>query len=523
MIHEAQLGTFDSAVGAVARPGCEGRNGCCAATERTSTMATTVERPPARSDTAPPDIGSGDHPAGPSRAAELGMFSSTALVVGSIIGTGVFTMPAVMAGAGTSSLITLGVIAIGAVLLGMLFGQLTKRVPSVDGGLYAYSRHEFGDFAGYLTAWCYWITCWAGNAAIVASWVLYVESLFGIENPTSWVNWGIALTGLWIPAVINLVGVRQMAWFQNVTVVLKFVPLLLVAVVGWFFVSSANFGPFNASGGSLYDGVGIAAGVALFSFIGVECASIAASRVKNPRRNVGRASVLGTAASGLLYLAVTAVIMGLVPHDQLVTDGAPFVAGFNTMFGDAAWVGKGVALVAVISGIGALNGWTLVTAEMPYAAAKDGLFLQSFAKVDRRGTPWFGIVVSTLVASILMGWSYSGATGLKVFTYLVYLSVVTVAIPYFFSACAQLSFLVSRRRKVQGWNLTRDLAICITGVLFSLWVTFASGYQAVYQAMVLVLVGLPLYAFLKARRERLGLVSEPVEVDESADPLATVG
>ncbi len=448
------------------------------------------------------------------RSRELSLGSSTALVVGSIIGTGVFTMPAVMAGAGTSSIVTLAVIALGAVLLGVLFGQLTRRVPTVDGGLYAYSRHEFGDFAGYLTAWCYWISAWAGNAAIVASWVLYVESLFGITNPSAWVSFGIALTGLWIPALINLAGVRKMAWFQNITVVLKFVPLLFVGLVGWFFVSSANFGPFNASGGSLYNGIGIAAGVALFSFIGVEVAGIAAGRVKNPRVNVGRASILGTAASGLLYIAVTAVVMGLVPHDQLVDDGAPFVAAFKTIFDGAGWVGKAIALVAVISGIGALNGWTLVTAEMPRAAAKDGLFLSAFAKEDKNGTPWFGIIVSTIVASILMGWSYSGATGLKVFTYLVYLSVVTVSIPYFFSACAQLSYLVSRRRVVKGWNLARDLAVAVTGIFFALWVIFAAGYQSVYQALLLVLVGIPLYAFLKARRERMGLVAEPVDVVE---------
>lgn len=451
------------------------------------------------------------------RAAELGLGSSTALVIGSIIGTGVFTMPAVLAGAGTSSIITLGVIAVGAVLLGLMFGQLTKRVPTVDGGLYAYARHEFGDFAGYVTAWCYWITCWAGNAAIVASWVLYVQSLFGIKDPSAWVNWGIALTGLWIPAVINLAGVRRMAWFQNFTVVLKFVPLLLIGLFGWFFVSAANFGPFNASGGSLYDGVGIAAGVALFSFIGVECASIAAGRVANPRRNVGRATLIGTAASGVLYVVVTAVVMGLVPHDKLINDGAPFVAAFEQMFSGAGWVGKAVALVAVISGIGALNGWTLVTAEMPFAAAKDGLFLQAFSKEDRHGTPWFGIVVSTIVASVLMAWSYSGSTGLKVFTYLVYLSVVTAAIPYFISACAQLAYLVSRRRRVQGWQLTRDLAISATSGLFALWVTFAAGYQAVYQAMVLVLIGIPLYSFLKARRERLGLVPEPVDQIDDRD------
>jgi APA family basic amino acid/polyamine antiporter len=445
-------------------------------------------------------------------ASALGLPSATALVIGSIIGTGVFTMPAVMAEAGTSSILTLGVIAIGAVLLGVMFGQLTKRVPSSDGGLYAYARHEFGDFAGYLTAWCYWITAWAGNAAIVSSWVLYVESLFGIHNPSAWTSFGIALTGLWIPALINIAGVRQMAWFQNVTVVLKFLPLLVVGVVGWFFVSAANFGPFNATGGSLYSGIAIAAGVALFSFIGVETASIAAARVRDPRRNVGRASVLGTALSAVLYIAVTAAVMGLVAHDSLVGNGAPFVDAFQTMFGHAQWVGKLVAATAVVSGIGALNGWTLVTAEMPWAAAKDGLFPLQFAKTNRSGAPWFGIVVSTIVASALMGFAYSSKTGLTVFTYLVGLSVVTVAIPYFLSACAQLSYLVSKRRRVNGWSLVRDLSIATASMLFSLWVTFAAGYQAVYQAMLLFLIGIPLYSFLKARRERLGQVAGPVEL-----------
>ena len=199
-------------------------------------------------------------PSAPVPAHGLGLTSATALVVGSIIGTGVFTMPAVMAGAGMVSIVTLGIISVCAVLLGMMFGQLTKRVPTNEGGLYAYARHEFGDFAGFLTAWCYWITCWAGNAAIVSSWVLYVESLLDIKNPSTWTNILIAMSGLWIPAAVNLGGIRGMAWFQNVTVVLKYLPLLLVAVVGWFFVKGANFPLFNASGGSLFDAFSIAAG-----------------------------------------------------------------------------------------------------------------------------------------------------------------------------------------------------------------------------------------------------------------------
>jgi APA family basic amino acid/polyamine antiporter len=152
---------------------------------------------------------------------------------------------------------------------------------------------------------------------------------------------------------------------------------------------------------------------------------------------------------------------------------------------------------------------------MPYAAARHDLFPRIFTRRNERGALTFGIVFSTAVASALMAYSYSGwSTGLTVFTYLVTLSVVTVALPYFISACAQLAYLVSRRRTVHGWLLVRDLMVAGLSILFSLWVTAASGYQAVYQAMVLILAGIPIYAFLKARKEREGTAPEPVDATE---------
>jgi APA family basic amino acid/polyamine antiporter len=466
--------------------------------------------PPIVTSTAEPATGLSER--NQKKAGALGLTSATGLVIGSIVGTGVFTMPAVLAGAGTMGIAVLAVIAVGAMLLAVLFGQLTRRVPHSDGGLYAYARHEFGDFAGFFVGWCYWIQAWAGNAAIVASWVFYVEALFNMTHPSGMQSWGIALVGLWVPAVVNLAGLRQMAWFQNVTVVLKFLPLLFVAIVGWFFVQKANFGPFNASGGSLYSAIGIAAGVALFSFIGVEAAAMTAKRVRDPRRNVSRASILGTAASAILYVLVTAAVMGLVSHHTLINTGSPFVNAFQTMFPNTAWAGRFIAGLAVISGIGALNGWTLIVTETSRAVAVDDLFPRPFAWRDKNDTAWFGIVVGAALPSLLMLWRYTTSSGLTVFTYLVDLTVVTVAIPYFFSAIAQLTFLVSRRRKVQGWQLARDLAVAGASVLFSMWVTFASGYQVVYQALVVIMIGLVIYAFLNARRERLGETAEPVDL-----------
>src|SRR5690606_24442163 len=168
---------------------------------RRTTMSTTIAR----------DRAQAQQPPSHDKKNPLGLPASTALVIGSIIGTGVFTMPAVMAGGGTISIVVLIVISACAVLLGVMFGQLTRRIPSSDGGLYAYARHEFGDFAGYLTAWCYWITCWAGNAAIVASWVMYDESFLGSAAPPTWTNTLIAFTGLANLAVVTLAGIRPMA------------------------------------------------------------------------------------------------------------------------------------------------------------------------------------------------------------------------------------------------------------------------------------------------------------------------
>jgi basic amino acid/polyamine antiporter, APA family len=451
----------------------------------------------------------------PPKAGALGLTSATMLVIGTVVGAGVFTMPAVLASAGTVSLLVLAVIAAGAMVLAILFGQLTRRIPNSDGGLYAYARYEFGDFAGYLTGWCYWVQAWAGNAAIVASWVFYCDALFGI-NPSGLGNWGIALVGLWIPAAINLAGLRQTAWIQNITVVLKYLPLLFIAVVGWFFISKANFGAFNASGGSLYSAIGIAAGVALFSFIGVETAAITAKRVRNPRRNVGRASVLGTGAAAIVYLVASAAVMGLVAHHSLVNNGAPFVNAFQAIFPHGTWAGKLVAALAAVSGFGALIGWTLVTAEVSRAQASDRLFPAPFAWTNRNGTAWFGVVIAALLPTLLMLWRYTTSSGLTVFTELVDLTVVTVAIPYLFSACAQLTYLVAKRRPVQGWALTRDLLITVTAVLFSMWVAFAAGYSAVYQALIVVFAGIILYAFVRAHREPVSAVPAP------ADPAAAV-
>jgi APA family basic amino acid/polyamine antiporter len=446
----------------------------------------------------PPRVAAGPVP-GRHEQRRFGLPTATALVVGSVIGTGVFALPSALAGFGPISLVAFALVTVGAIALALMFGALNRRVPG-SGGPYLYAREAFGDFAGFVNAWSYWITAWAGNAAIVVAWVGYVEVFSNTCHAKGW-SILIALVGLWVPAAVNLAGIRSLSVVQVVTTVLKFVPLLFMATVGLLFIKSANFGEFNAGGGSALGAISAAAAIALFAYIGIETASVAAGRVVNPRRNVGRATVFGTLACAVVYLLGTVAVFGTVSHDALVVSTAPFTDAANAIFG-GDWAGDTVAVAAIVSGLGALVGWTLIVGEMPQAAARHGLFPAPFARESRRGVPAYGIVAGTLLASALTAVSYTSFA--KVFTTVVLLSVLTAVIPYLFSAAAQVYWLLTEGRRVHSGHLLRDLAVAVTALLFGFWALAGSGYQAAYYGLFCLLLGVPVYIWLKVGRREYG-------------------
>ncbi|WP_310719000.1 APC family permease [Streptomyces lydicus] len=454
--------------------------------------------------------GSGRQGKGTAPTAALGLPAASALVIGSIIGTGVFALPSALAPYGPVSLVAFVVVSLGALALALTFGALSKRVPA-SGGPYVYAREAFGEFAGFLNAWSYWITAWAGNAAIVVAWVGYVE-VFVNTGHHKWVSVLLALVGLWIPAAINLTGVRNTGAFQVVTTVLKFVPLLFMATVGLLFVDSRNFGPFNASGQSALGAVSAAGAIALFSYLGLEAASVVAGRVREPGRNVPRATVYGTLVCAGIYILGTLAVFGTVAHSKLGGSTAPFTDAANNIFG-GTWAGDVVAVAAIISGVGALNGWTMLCAEMPYAAARDGLFPRAFARLrGRSDVPAFGIVASTVLASLITVFSYTRFD--DVFTKIVLLSVLTAVIPYLFSAAAQLYWLLVRGGQRSGpRRLARDVTVSALALAFSYWSIQGSGYQTVYYGLFVLLLGVPVYVWLK-RGQAAG---DPVADARAAD------
>ena len=256
--------------------------------------------------------------------------------------------------------------------------------------------------------------------------------------------------------------------------------------------------------------------IALFSYIGVEVASVAAGKVRDPDRNVPKSTVFGTLATAVVYMLSLTAVFGIVPSSQLAESNAPFSTAINTMFG-GTWAGYIMSVVVIISGFGALNGWTMICAEMPLAAAKDGLFPDRFKNLSKNGVPVFGIVSATALASVAMAVNYIGAGGATVFTTLILMTGITVAIPYGFSALAQIKWRISDNRAMHTPRFVRDMVVAVLALVFSiLFIVYSRNtghpfftyWAPFFLAGGALLLGIPVYA---AQR---GKMTEPQQVPE---------
>jgi len=228
---------------------------------------------------------------------------------------------------------------------------------------------------------------------------------------------------------------------------------------------------------------------------------VAAMKVRNPDRNIPRATVLGTLAVAVVYMLSLTAVFGIVPHSELVSGTAPYSEAANAIFG-GTWAGNVMAAAVIISGFGALNGWVMISAEMPLAAANDGLFPQRFQRISSKGVPAFGVVASAVLSSIAVIVNYLGSSGPTVFTTLILMTGITAAIPYGFSALAQIKWRVIDRRAMHGQRFARDMIVAVLALVFSVLFIYYSRNTGqsfwIYWAPFLLaagalLLGIPVY------------------------------
>jgi APA family basic amino acid/polyamine antiporter len=428
---------------------------------------------------------------------KLGLWTSTSLVVGNMIGAGVFLMPAALASYGSISLLGWIFSAFGAFLIAKVFANLSKMRPNSTGGPYAYTHHSLGNFAGFLVAWGYYICIICGIASIAVSFVSALSTFFPILTQNNIAGIATALVAIWSLTYINTRGIVTSGKVQLLTTILKLVPLVLIGFGGLFFIHAANFHPFNITGHSDFAAIMASAGYTFYAFVGIECATIPAGNVKNPGKTISRATMLALVISTVIYLVGNISVVGMIPSNQLQHAVTPFADASVIMWGPGAryWVSAGMAIAA----FGALNGWTLIQGQVPFAIANDKLFPSVFIKKNKAGVPYIGILVSSVLVSVLMSLNYT--LGLVAqFKFLLGLATLSALIPYLFSTAA---YFITRMEKfnLQDKGALSATILFILSFCFFLWAIAGTGQESIYYGFLILMAGIPLYVFIIYRNK----------------------
>ncbi|MCC6917914.1 MAG: amino acid permease [Alphaproteobacteria bacterium] len=422
----------------------------------------------------------------PSASRPLGLWSCVALVMGNMIGVGVFLLPAQLAAFGWNAVIGWVVTIAGGTVLAMVFARLATWMP-VTGGPYVYAREAFGPLPAFVVAWSYWVSLWVGNATIATGAVSYLSAL---APPLAEPAWAAAATValVWVLTLVNCRGVQAAGTVQLVTTVLKLLPLLAVIGLAAALIASdggASLRPFRAEDIS-FGAVTVVATLTLWPMLGLESATVPADDVRDAARTVPRATLIGTVATGVLYLFLSSALVLLMPPEVLGGSSAPVAAFAEPVWGQAA--GLVLAAFVAISALGCLNGWILVQGQLPYALARDGTFPRWFAATSRAGAPVRALVVTSLLltATVLLNANRSTA---ELFGFLLLISTSSSLVMYLAVGLAALR-LKQAGRLAMGAGMTAAAAIA---VVYAAWALTGAGVEASLWCVLLLASGIPVY------------------------------
>ena len=423
---------------------------------------------------------------------KIGLITTTSLVVGNMIGAGIFLLPATLAKYGSISLLGWLFTATGALILAKIFSNFSKIIVNKSGGPYTYSKAGFGDFIGFLVAWGYWISIWVSNAGLAIAIIGGLSVFFPELNSNPILSVFVGLSFIWFFTWVNSRGIKESGRIQVITTVLKLLPLIFIIIIGAFFFSLDNFPSFNLTDQSHFATFPVVAALTLYAFLGIESATVPAENLENPEKIIPKATMLGTIITTLVYILGTVVLFGVLPVDELQNSAAPFAEAAEIIGGKYA--GYFVAAGAVIAAVGCLNGWILMSGQLPMAAAKDKMFPRIFKKENKNGVPYLGLIIGSVLSSLILLIGMSDGL-IDQFEFIVNLTVLACLVPYLFVSASYIIVLIEKKLHLNKFFKTFVLGGL--GFSYSLWAIYGSGSDVVFYGFLLLLLGIPFYAIMQ--------------------------
>ena len=409
----------------------------------------------------------------------MGFFAISSIVVGSQVGVGVLSLPTYLAGYGSIGIFGWAAAAAGAIILALIFAQLSTHIPKA-GGPHVYVEAAFGKTAAFFVGWGYWLVAWTSNIAVIIGSVSYLTPVLGEMSPVH--NLILEIIIVVVLTIINIYGASLVGKVEMVLTALKCLPLLIIPIGGFIYFNVDNFYPINVKHLSIPEVTNATALIVFWGFLGLESATTNAGAVENPRKTIPKAVIFGTILVAILYILNCIGVMSLVPQDVLVTSHAPYVEAAKKIFGNNIDVYASV--IISLACIGTLNAWIFTSGQIAFGAANDGLFPAFCGKANKYGSPYVSLLIAMFGTILILFTTLSDdlISQIKV--------VIDVAVTAFFFvylAC-MMAFL-----KLFGKTQPIYGLVSIIGGAFCVWMIVTSSLVNIFVSLLVVMSGLPVY------------------------------
>lgn len=437
--------------------------------------------------------------ASPKLKRELGFISATAIVVGNMIGSGIFMTPTNLAAVSTpiASIIAWIITSVGSILIAMSFAKLACSYPKT-GGPIVYAKEAFGEFVGFLVAWMYWIGSWVGNAAIITAFMSYLTYFIPQLSSNGLAAFLVSSAMLWTFTIVNIRGVKGVGIISIVTTGLKLLILLVFTILAATSFDPQNFLVPSSESLSGVSGISSAAAVTLWCFIGLESATIPAGEIKNPEKNIRKSTIWGTIISAIIYITISIFAIGAMPQSHIAASNAPLADIINHATGLQIG-GSFIALGAVISTFGAISGWILSAGTSAFAAAEEGIFPKAFAGVSKKyNTPYKSLIITGVATNILLIMNYTGGLS-TAFEFMIMLATLSYLPIYVICTAAEMKLLVKGGHELTVWRFIKRSLPAILAFAYCIYAIYGTGADVVMYGFILMLLGIPFYIYIKLK------------------------
>lgn len=453
---------------------------------------------------------------------KIGFWILTSLVVGNMVGSGIFMLPRSLAEAASPAGVILAWLftGLGVLFVTLVFGNLGKRKPDLNGGPQIYAKELFkkdstaAHLSGFMATWGYWIGNLAGNIAIITTFAGYLSTFFPVMTSQAeflaigsftlkvgnFLTFVVCTILLWATHFLVLRGIEGAGKLNFMATAAKVIGFVVFIIIGLTAFQSSYVTPLvaekiNEVGQSvgLLAQVNTAAVVTLWAFIGVESAVVFSSKAKK-QSDVKRATILGLMIALGIYIGISVLVMGLLPQEQLVNSDKPLIDAIVTVMGPIG--GKLLAALGMISLLGSTIGWIMLSAEVPSAAAKQGLFIPRFMEENSNGIPVFSLVFTNILGQLFIFSTVSNSIS-QAFDFVIYIATLSYLVPYMISSAFQLKLVITGETYEDGKNRITDAIIGVIACLYSSYVMLAgtADIKTFVFGMLLLASGILFYRF----------------------------